>query len=131
MNNDTRDFMKFAGTLVLTGIIGGFIGGIFGNYYSMVTMKPHHCNCHHRMKMMMNDWQNDFSRDFEKEKEFDMKMRKKIMKTINEFKKDMKNNDDYDKEIWEEEYIIIPKSFIDEITKNPKPFMGPKPNNKR
>ena len=72
-----------------------------------------------------------FSKDFEKEKEFNMKMRKKMMKTIEEFKNEMKNNDDMKGEFFEEEYIVIPKSLIDEMRKNPEPFMGPKPNNKK
>lgn len=54
-----------------------------------------------------------------------------MMNMIDEFKNDVKNKDDYETETWEEEYIVIPKSFIDEMSKNPKPFMGPKPENKR
>ena len=80
---------------------------------------------------MMKMWEDDFSKDFEKQRNFDKKMRKKMMNMIDEFKNDVKNKDDYETETWEEEYIVIPKSFIDEMNKNPKPFMGPKPENKR
>lgn len=129
MNNDTRDFMKCMGKLLAAGIIGGFIGGIFGNCFSMMFVKPHH-HCPHHMKMMKM-WEDDFSKDFEKQRNFDKKMRKKMMNMIDEFKNDVKSKDDYETETWEEEYIVIPKSFIDEMNKNPKPFMGPKPENKR
>ena len=131
MNNDTRDFMKSMGKLLIAGIIGGFIGGIFGNCFSMMFMKPHHHHpCPHHVKMMKM-WEDDFSKDFEREKEFNMKMYKKMMRTIDKFKNEIKNRDDMKGEFFEEEYIIIPKSLLDEVSKNPKPFMGPKPNHKK
>lgn len=38
MNDDTRIFLRQAGTLILSAAIGGFIGGMFANCC-------HHCHC--------------------------------------------------------------------------------------
>ncbi len=120
MNEETKEIMKKTGVLLAAGIIGGFVGGVLGNCCS-------HCFCHkhppfHHGHMMPPGVPADMMREFDRAKEFDMKMHEKMMKKMDEFKKDIKNGKG---EFIEEEYIIVPKEYFNRMEKNAEPADKP------
>ena len=125
MNEETKKFMKMAGTLLIAGFIGGIAGGC-------LSCCMHKCKCHHHDMMPPAPFMFDMMREHHRIHDFDAKMQEKIMKRIDEFKKDFKNGKGKS-EFIEEDYIVIPRSFLDEQgkKKNVEPFNGPKPDNKK
>lgn len=103
MNDNTKLFLKQAGTLILCGLIGGIIGGL------IVKCCIWHCGCccnHFHVKHSHCHHGHHFMGKFEEGKPV------------------------FEKNFVEENYIIVPKDLVNFIKQNekaPKPFSGPRP----
>ncbi len=103
MNEDTKNYLKHAGTLILSGLIGGIIAGLI---IKCCCCCCHCCCCHFFMKHHHHHGHPFFMDKFEGRKPV------------------------FEKNFVEENYIIVPKDLINFIKQNekaPRPFNGPRP----
>lgn len=116
MNENDKETLKHFGIIMLAALAGGILGAlIVMSHHSFKAQKHIHI---YAPPMLINRAERDFTN---LEKDFD-KFTKKLLKRL--------KHPEFDEEYIEEDYIIIPKKTIENLSgknNNLEPFRGPRP----